>query len=317
MGFFNLILIYILNFILASSMGELGLDLLNVCMNSLLIISIFIVGFSEALSSIVPIFYSQNDFFNIQYIVRKSIILSLIFSIAFTLFILIYPDGILMFFNLANMPNDVFVENALRVYSLAFIPMAFSTILIFYYEGIERVVESGIVAIISELLGPLMFIFILHPFMGINSVWISFPLGFTLSIVVVSIYVKIVEGKEKQYSGLFFIKKELLEKSRNYTIKSKNDDVKTDLFNHLKSLDIDPTFCETLNQIINRIFELNDDGLSIEILLIDYDDRIVVNMKDEGKREVMRDIETSFSQDNVKVSEVMDFNNIEYVFCKN
>lgn len=195
--------------------------------------------------------------------------------------------------------------------------MVFSNILIFYYEGIERVVESGIVAIISELLGPLMFIFILYPFMGINSVWISFPLGFTLSIVVVSIYVKIVEGKEKQYSGLFFIKKELLEKSRNYTIKSKNDDVKTDMFNHLKSLDIDPTFCETLNQIINRFFELNDDGLSIEILLIDYDDRIVVNMKDEGKREVMRDIETSFSQDNVKVSEVMDFNNIEYVFCKN
>lgn len=195
--------------------------------------------------------------------------------------------------------------------------MAFSTILIFYYEGIERVVESGIVAIISELLGPLMFIFILYLFMGINSVWISFPLGFTLSIVVVSIYVKIVEGKEKQYSGLFFIKKELLEKSRNYTIKSKNDDVKTDMFNHLKSLDIDPISWETLNQIINRIFELNDDGLSIEILLIDYDDRIVVNMKDEGKREVMRDIETSFSQDNVKVSEVMDFNNIEYVFCKN
>ena len=53
------------------------------------------------------------------------------------------------------------------------------------------------------------------------------------------------------------------------------------------------------------------------LVLIDYDDRIVVNMKDEGKREVMRDIETSFSQDNVKVSEVMDFNNIEYVFCKN
>lgn len=93
--------------------------------------------------------------------------------------------------------------------------MVFSNILIFYYEGIERVVESGIVAIISELLGPLMFIFILYLFMGINSVWISFPLGFTLSIVVVSIYVKIVEGKEKQYSGLFFIKKELLEKSRN------------------------------------------------------------------------------------------------------
>ena len=36
-------------------------------------------------------------------------------------------------------------------------------------------------------------------------------------------------------------------------------------------------------------------------------------MKDEGKREVMKDIERSFSQDNIKVSEVLGFNNIEYV----
>ena len=35
------------------------------------------------------------------------------------------------------MPNDALVENALRIYSLAFIPMAFSTMLLFYYEGIE------------------------------------------------------------------------------------------------------------------------------------------------------------------------------------
>lgn len=126
---------------------------------------------------------------------------------------------------------------------------------------------------------------------------------------------KLLREKKSNILDYFSLKRSYLKNLE--TIKSKNDDVKTDMFNHLKSLDIDPTFCETLNQIINRFFELNDDGLSIEILLIDYDDRIVVNMKDEGKREVMRDIETSFSQDNVKVSEVMDFNNIEYVFCKN
>ena len=39
-------------------------------------------------------------------------------------------------------------------------------------------------------------------------------------------------------------------------------------------------------------------------------------MKDEGKREVLKDIEKSFSQDNIKVSEVLGFNNIEYTIKK-
>ena len=316
MGVFNIILIYVLNLILSAVMGEFGLDIFNVCMNALLVISIFLVGFSETLSSIIPIFYAQNDFYNIQYIVRKSLILSLISSVIFTIFLLVYPDGLLMFYNLANVPNGAVVENALRLYSLSFIPMAFSTTLIFYYEGIERAVESGIITLISELAGPLLFTFALYPFIGINSVWISFLLGFTLSVVVVAVYVKLVQRKQTEYSGLFFIKKGLIEKSRNYVIRSKNDDVKTEMFNHLKSLNADETYCETLNQIINFIFESNDDNVSIEALLIDYDDRIVVNMKDEGKREVMADIEKTFSSENVKVSEVLDLNNIEYVYDK-
>ena len=44
----------------------------------------------------------------------------------------------------------------------------------------------------------------------------------------------------------------------------------------------------------------------------DYNDKIAINMKDEGKREVIKNIEKSFSQDRIKVSEVLGFNNIEY-----
>jgi hypothetical protein len=260
MGVFNVILIYVINLILSASLGILGLDIFNVCMNSLLIISIFIVGFSEALSSVVPVFYSQNDFYNVQYIVRKSLLLSLVFSIAFTIFILVYPDGILMFFNLAKVHNDALVENALRIYSLAFIPMAISTTLIFYYEGIERPVESGIIALISELLGPLGFTFALYPLIGVTSVWISFPLGFALSIVLVAIYVKLVERKETEYSGLFFVKRGLIEKSRNYTLKSKDDDVKTEIrelylkVNKLGTLKGYENYPDVLNMKGNKIF---------------------------------------------------------------
>jgi hypothetical protein len=229
---------------------------------------------------------------------------------------LVYPDGLLMFFKLQQMPNDALVENAIRMYSLAFVPMAFSTMLLFYYEGIERTVESGIITVISEFLGPLIFTYILYPFIGITSVWLSFPLGFVLSIVVVYIYVRIVERKDSEYSGLFFIRKGLIEKTRNYTLESKNDYVKSEMYNQLGSLNADNSSIETLDKIINTIFDSNNEKVHLEILLIDYDDKITVNMKDEGKREVMKDIEKSFSQDNIKVSEVLGFNNIEYLIKK-
>ena len=84
------------------------------------------------------------------------------------------------------------------------------------------------------------------------------------------------------------------------------------MFNHLESLNIDFSSSETLNKIINMIFDLNDENINVEILVIDYGDKITVNMKDEGKREVIENIEKTFSQDNVKVSEVLGLNNIEY-----
>jgi O-antigen/teichoic acid export membrane protein len=312
MGFFNVLLIYIMNLIVGGILGELGLDIFNVCVVALLLISILIMGFAETLSSIVPIYYAQNDFYNLHYIVRNSIIITLISSVIFTAFLLVYPDGLLMFFKLQQMPNDALVENAIRMYSLAFVPMAFSTMLLFYYEGIERTVESGIITVISEFLGPLIFTYILYPFIGITSVWLSFPLGFVLSIVVVYIYVRIVERKDSEYSGLFFIRKGLIEKTRNYTLESKNDDVKSEMFSHLESLNADSSSIETLDKIINTIFDSNNEKVHVEILLIDYDEKITINMKDEGKREVMKDIEKSFSKDNIKVSEVLGFNNIEY-----
>ena len=313
MGFFNVLLIYIMNLIVGGILGELGLDIFNVCVVALLLISILIMGFAETLSSIVPIYYAQNDFYNLHHIVRNSILITLISSVIFTAFLLVYPDGLLMFFKLQQVPNDALVENAIRIYSLAFIPMAFSTMLLFYYEGIERTVESGIITVISEFLGPLIFTYILYPFIGITSVWLSFPLGFVLSIVAVYIYVKITGRNDSEYSGLFFIRKGLIEKTRNYTLESKNDDEKSEMFNHLESLNVDNSSIETLDDIINTIFDSNNEKVHVEILLIDYDDKISINMKDEGKREVMKDIEKSFSQDNVKVSEVLGFNNIEYV----
>ena len=315
-GLFDVILVYVMNLILGGLLGELGLNLYNVCLNALLIICILILGFAETLSSIVPVYYYQDDFFNIKYIVKRSIMITVICSLVFTAFLLIYPDGILILYKLDVMPNDAMVETAIRLYSLSFIPTAISIPLIFYYEGIERTVESIIISAISSLIGPLVFTCILYHIIGLNGIWISFTLGVIMSIVIVAIYVKIVQRKEREYSGLLFIKKYLIKKTKNYTLKNKNDDIKDEIINHLKSLNVRDSYLETLNRIIDTIFDSNSNSIHIEILIIDYGNKITINLKDEGKIEAMKNIKKSFSNENIKVSEVLGFNNIEYIINK-
>lgn len=315
-GLFDVVMVYAMNLILSSILGTVGLDIYNTSVNALLVISVIVIGFSETLSSIVPIYYTQNDFNNLQHIVRKSIILTLACSFAFTLFLWIYPDGFLIFFNLHHMPNDSSVETAIRLYSLSFIPYVIVSILIFYYEGIERFVPSGLVSFISGLAGPLLFTFMLYPLIGVNGIWLSFFFGMMLAILVALLYSKIIERREKEYSGLFYIKKDLMPKTRNYALEYIDDTSKDAMYNHLKELNVYVPDLKKLDGILKCIFEGNGGNVLLNILIIDYDDHIIINIKDEGKRDIIKG-NAEFSRDEqIDYSEVLGFNNVKLTLFK-
>lgn len=315
-GLFDVVLVYSMNIILSSILGTIGLDIYNASVNALLVISIIIIGFSETLSSIVQIYYTQNDFNNLQYIVRKSIMLTLICSVAFTIFLWVYPDGFLIFFNLNQMPNDAAVEMAIRLYSLSFIPYVIVSILIFYYEGIERIVPSGIVSFISGLAGPLLFTFILYPLIGGNGIWLSFFFGMMLAILAAVLCSKIIQRREKEYYGLFYIKRDMIPKSRNYAFANFDDKSKDEMDNHLKCLDVDDSDCKKLDDVLKYIFESNGGTILLNILIIDYDDCIIINIKDEGKREIIRDNAEFSDDEQIDSSEVLGFNNVKLTLFK-
>ena len=73
-GIFDLLLIEIMNVVLEAVMGKPGLNAYNVCTNALLIISILVVGISETLSSIVPVYYTHNDYLNLNHLIKRSLL---------------------------------------------------------------------------------------------------------------------------------------------------------------------------------------------------------------------------------------------------
>lgn len=313
---FVIITVYVMNFILSSILGTIGLNIFNVCLNALLVISIFVIGISMTLSSVVSFCYAQNDFYNLKYIIRKSIILAVLCSVVFTIILWVDPDKFLIFFNLNQTPYDAIIKTAIRLFSLAFIPYAFVGILIFYYEGIERFIPSGIVSIVSIFIGPLLFTLILYPQVGINGIWLSFLLGMILAIISALIYSKIIERREKEYYGLFFIKKDLIPKTRNYAFENFNDQSKYEMYSHLKDLNIDNSNLDKLVNVLKYIFESNGGNIPIEIYIIDFDDCIKVNIKDEGKMEIFKNNPDFSNDEQITYSEVLGFNNVMFTVLK-
>lgn len=316
-GIFDLLLIEIMNIVLEAVMGKPGLNAYNVCTNALLIISILVVGISETLSSIVPVYYTHNDYLNLNHLIRRSLLATTICAIAFIALIWISPDTILMFFSLTDNAAADQIRNALKIFSLSFLPFVLSTILIFYYEAIERTVVSTIISFISTFLGPLVLTFALYPIIGVDGIWLSFPLGIVLAITVAWIYVKIVERREKEYGGPFFIKKDLIQKTRNYTLESVNDTTRTEMMEHLKTLDLDDSSTKTIVKLVDEIFRYNNNDVAMEVLIVDYGDNITVNIKDEGKKNIWEDISKDILDNkDIKFTEVLGFNNTEYVINK-
>ena len=261
-GLFEVFLVYIINRILTVYLGEIGLVSYTACMDSLLIVSILIVGLIETFSSIIPVYYSQHDYKNVKYLFKKAVMIA-----------------------------------------------------IFYYEAIERSAIATALSAIAMFVGPLSAIFGLMPFMGINSVFISFAVANVMTIIVAILYVKVVERREPQYGGFLIFRKDLIPLTQNFNLQNRNE--KNEVTNHLMSLDCKEEECKNVESILNFIFDNNNEDVAVEVLVIDYEDNITVNIKYTGKEGLFEEIKKEVcDDDNLKFTNVLGFNNIKYEIKK-
>ena len=68
--------------------------------------------------------------------------------------------------------------------------------------------------------------------------------------------------------------------------------------------------------MFDAIFDTNEHGTYVEMLVIDYDDNVHVDVKYDGEKENLEIIKKKFPENLFKYAEVLGFNNIEYVMDK-
>ena len=315
-GIFDVIFVYIINMFLTATLGDLGLTTYLLCMDILVIASIVDMGVSETLTSIVPIYYSKHDYVNLNHLVKNSLLITYACAIILTVFIWVWPEGFLALYNFNKYSTADFMINAVKWYSLFFILSVLPNMLIFYYEAIERSTLSTILSTLFTLLLPLATVVGLYNVMGSDGIWIGFPISCIITMIIILIGVKVIQKREPKYSGLFFIEKDLIPKTKNFVLTDNDINEREKCLTHLKTLNASEEFINNTNKIFDVIFDTNPHGTYVEVLVIDYDDNIHLDIKYDGEKENLDHLKHNFPENLLKYAEVLGFNTIEYVMDK-
>lgn len=315
-GVFDVIFVYLMNRFLGFTIGDTGLTTYMLCMDLLVIASIVDVGISETLTSIIPIYYTKHDYLNLRHLLKISLTFAGICAIVLTVLIWVWPEGFLALYNFNQFEIAGFVIHAIKLYSLFFILSVLPSMLIFYYEAIERSVLSTALSVLYTLALPLACVVGLYYLIGTDGIWLGFPVSCLISMVILYITVKVIQKREPKYSGLFFFEKDLMPKTKNFVLTGNDMNARKEFIDHLKSLNADDEFCDNANKILDVIFDTNEPGTYVELLVIDYDDNIHLDIKYDGERENLEHLKHNFPENLFKYAEVLGFNTIEYVVDK-
>lgn len=277
--------LYVLNIILLSLSGAIGLAAFNMCYNSLFIISIFIIGICQSMSPIVSVYYKEKDFLGVDYVIKKSLKMMIIVSVIFVLILTIYPQIMLLIFRVTN-PSDIpYVMNVVRVYSLSFLGLGINFLYIFYAQAIQEDKLANIIQLLEGLVLPLVIIIIMTLAFGEDGIWISFFISEILVLLFIGLYSRYVNKKSNgKYHG-FFTNQKADENFIYYSINA-NIDEAVGLSSKIHEYLGDSLYANRISlaaeEILINIIGLNDKLDTVDLYLKNTDEEIIVSIKDDG-----------------------------------
>ena len=278
--------IYIYNVLITLFVGEAGIAAFSICDNSTFILYMFLIGASQTMSSLVSVYFKEEDYSSVSYIVKKSLIIALISSVVFSLLIIVFPNVMLILYSVKDPSFVPTVLNALRIFSISFVGITITFLFTFYSQAIQKNSVSSIVSLLEGLIFPCGLAAILLLIFGENGIWISFAVAEAATILFIFIYSRYLNRKtDGEYTGFFINKHNDDKKVFEYTINGNIKEavglaqqVQDYLSGNKSSVLVSLAIEEMLVNIINT----NENVDTIDIIVRNNDDNILISIKDAG-----------------------------------
>ena len=278
--------IYIYNVLITLFVGEAGIAAFSICDNSTFILYMFLIGASQTMSSLVSVYFKEEDYSSVSYIVKKSLKFALISSVAFSLIIIVCPNVMLMLYSVKDPSFVPTVLNALRIFAISFVGVAITFLFTFYSQAIQKNSVSSIVSLLEGLIFPCGSAAILLLILGENGIWISFTVAEVATILFIFIYSRYLNRKtDGEYTGFFINKRNDDKKVFEYTIKGNVKEaveLAHQVQDYLSGNKSATLVSLAIEEMLVNIINTNENVDAIDVIVRNNDDNILISIKDTG-----------------------------------
>ena len=280
----------LLTYLCSTYWGVAGLLAFLVYDNSESFVYMFLSGIMKTMSPIVTVLHKEMDYEAVQYVIIRSAKQVLLISLPVSVLFFVYPDILLMLFNVVDPHFAEVVSLAIRITAFSLVGRCMSYLLANYTQAIEYNRISSIITFTEEFLFAVVGALILTSVIGGIGIWVSILIAECVPVIIYLIYTTLRKKNYKdEMHRLFLIqnshlitwtynRSEVGEIYNNYDKETKETLIA--LENKLK--DDAAVLSNSINDICKDIFENNPDLEDIDITIRLIDDNLRVALTSEG-----------------------------------
>lgn len=212
--------VWIFNMLAASLEGQNGIVAFSVCMSCLSLVSMFISGGAQTMIPMVGSFRGAKDQTAVHLTMKTTLRLVLVSCLVVTIFLELFPRQVLGVYGVVETEAVLLGMEALRLFALSFIGVGFTFIMMYYFQAIAMPAFSMQICALDGLLVVVPIGFALSRIMGLNGIWLAFPLTGICMFLFITIKSRYLAKKSggRLYSVFLFEQTSQTEKKLEVTV---------------------------------------------------------------------------------------------------
>ncbi len=274
--------ILIINGLLLTYDGPVGLIAYTIYDNSETIVYMFLSGISKTITPIIALFYKEDDFDAVDFVAKHGLKLLLILVIPFGIVFMTMPEIILTLFSVKDPLQAEYISFIIKITSIGLMGRCIILFTSYYAQAVQFNKIAGTLRFLQEFIIPIGGSLLFLMFIGSFGIWLAILLSEILPLLIYVIYVKYKQKKDKKIKGYF-----LLEEDDGVHLTLKKDEINETvpkIFNNLNqynSTHIDKIKSSIIS-LSQNIFDVQKNIDEIDVFARFHEDKISLILTDDG-----------------------------------
>lgn len=271
----------IVNALALSSGGSVAMAIMSVLMIAWELQSLFIAGVKQTIIPMVSFYYANGDYHGVRAVFSHGFKILLGSVSILSVILEIFPKVLPFLLGMRDPAELEMAVVAVRIFAL-FLPIeAFIMLMITYYSSTENKKIATVLSVFQGLVATLPVIYPLVHFLGINGVWISFPVSALVPVAIIAIISRGSSEKFFRIKGYTFMKEFSVDMSKLHeTVDSVRKSVVDAGFNIITA---NKTGLAVEEMAVSAVERNNGKKIHIDVMVRKVDKKLLVTFSDDGE----------------------------------